>query len=74
MIAVVEAPPGSRVRRRRDEHGADQLVVPLGRSLWDRLFGQRMIIPTKYLIGDVRRGAYGLALVQEARRSEAMTG
>ena len=64
VIAVVAAPKGSRIRRKRDEHGPDQLVVPLGRSLWARLFGLRATIPTKYLLGDARRGAYGLSVVE----------
>ena len=62
IIAVVHAPRGSRVRSRPDPNGPDQLTVPLGRSLWGRLFGARAIIPAKYLIGDAHRGAYGLSL------------
>jgi len=64
VIAVVQAPRGSRVRSKPDENGPDQLVVPLGRSLLGRLFGGRVTIPAKYLIGDAYRGAYGLSLSQ----------
>jgi hypothetical protein len=63
VIAVILAPPGSRVRRRRDRHGFDQLVVPSGRSLLSRLFGPRISIPAKYVISDARSRANGLALM-----------
>lgn len=69
VIAVIAAPRGTRIRSREDRHGHDQLVVPLGRSLWSRLFGRRVAIPAKYVIGDARSGSYGLALV--ATRREA---
>ena len=72
VIAIVNAPPGTRIRRKRDEHGPDQLVVPLGGWPWSRFFGIRVIIPTKYLIGDARRRAHGLSLVPTY--SEAVTG
>ena len=62
IIAVVAAPRGSRVRTRPDTNGPDQLVVPLGRTLLSRIFGGRVAIPAKYLIGDAHRGAHGLAL------------
>jgi hypothetical protein len=64
VIAVVQAPRGSRIRTRPDPNGPDQLVVPLGTSLLGRIFGQRVAIPAKYLIGDAHRGAYGLLLVE----------
>ena len=64
VIAVVIAPPGSRVRSRSDPNGPDQLVVPLSRSFLGRYFGSRVTIPAKYLIGDARHGSYGLALAE----------
>jgi len=72
VIAVVEAPKGARIRRKRDQHGPDQLIVPLGISLWERLFGMRTVIPAKYLLGDARRKAYGLSVVETY--SEALSG
>jgi hypothetical protein len=63
VIAVIEAPRGSRVRLRKDHHGLDHLEVPCGRSLWARLFGPRVTIPAKYVISDARRRAYGLSLM-----------
>jgi hypothetical protein len=68
VIAVVEAPRGSRVRSRLNEHGHDQLLVPTGSSIWSRLFGARVVIPAKYLIGDARRRSYGLSIA--CRESE----
>lgn len=62
VIAVVEAPVGSRVRTKPDQNGPDQLVVPLSSTLLGRIFGGRVAIPAKYLIGDAYRGAYGLSL------------
>jgi hypothetical protein len=70
VIAVVEAPRGSRVRTKPDQNGPDQLVVPLSRSLFGRFFGGRVAIPAKYLIGDAYRGAYGLILAED--RTEAL--
>jgi hypothetical protein len=64
VIAVVEAPAGSRVRNRKDQYGSDQLVVPLGSNLLTRFFGGRVAIPAKYVLADARRGAYGLSLVR----------
>ena len=64
IIAVVEAPPGSRVRTKPDQNGPDQLVVPLGRTRLSRMFAGRVAIPAKYLIGDAYRGAYGLILAE----------
>ncbi|MBX6315540.1 MAG: hypothetical protein IRY99_21900 [Isosphaeraceae bacterium] len=66
VIAVIEAPPGSRVRRKRDEHGPDQLLVPVSTSLWARWFGPRVAIPAKYVIGTARLGIHGLRLVEVA--------
>ena len=70
VIAVIAAPVGTRVRRREDQHGHDHLVVPLGRTFWSRLFGRRVSIPAKYVIGDARSRVHGLALVDEPRREE----
>lgn len=64
VIAVVEAPKGSRIRTRLDHNGHDQLIVPLRRSLLGRIFGGRVTIPAKYLIGDAHRGVYGLSLTR----------
>jgi len=64
ILAIVMAPSGSRVRTRPDANGPDQLIVPLGRSLLGRVFGGRVAIPAKYVIGDAHRGAHGLSLVQ----------
>ena len=64
VIAVVEAPLGSRIRTRPDQNGPDQLVVPLGRTRLGRIFAGRVAIPAKYLIGDAYRGAYGLILAE----------
>lgn len=63
VIAVVEAPRGSRVRLRNDHNGLDHLEIPCGRSLWARLFGPRVSIPAKYVISDARQRAYGLSLL-----------
>lgn len=62
VIAVVEAPLGSRVRSRLNQHGHDQLLVPMSPSFWSRLFGSRAVVPAKYLIGDARRRNYGLSI------------
>ncbi len=70
VIAVVEAPVGSRVRSRLNQHGHDQLLVPIGRSIWSRLFGSWVAIPAKYLIGDARGRNYGLSIV--SRQAEPM--
>jgi len=64
IIAVVSAPAGSRVRSRPDPNGPDQLIVPLGRTIFGRIFGARVAIPAKYLIGDAYRQIHGLALVE----------
>jgi hypothetical protein len=64
VIAIIEAPRGTRVRRKRDDHGDEQLVVPMGRTLWDRLFGEKAVIPAKYVIGSARNGSYGLVLAE----------
>ena len=70
VIAVVEAPIGSRVRTKPDQNGPDQLIVPLCHSLLGRFFGSRVTIPAKYLIGDAYRGAYGLSL--DKNKSEGL--
>lgn len=65
VLAVIQAPRGSRIRRRPDQHGADQLLVPVNPlSFWDRWFGRKAIIPVKYLIHEARLGAHHLILVQ----------
>lgn len=71
IIAIVRAPAGSRVRTKPDQNGPDQLIVPLGRSMLGRVFGGRVAIPAKYLIGDAHRGAYGLSLAES--RHEAVS-
>jgi len=62
VIATVEAPAGSRVRRRADAHGPDQLAVPVG-GFWSRWVGPKVLIPAKYVLGDARLGLHGLSLV-----------
>lgn len=64
IIAVIEAPRGSRVRRRRDQFGMEQLLVPLASGFWGRTFGPAVAIPAKYVIGKARHGESGLSLVQ----------
>jgi len=64
VIAIIEAPAGSRVRRKRDEHGPDQLLVPAAGTVWARLFCPPVVIPAKYVINTARSGAYGLALAE----------
>ena len=64
VIAIVEAPKGSRVRSKPDMNGPDQLIVPLVDSVWGRLFGARAVVPAKYIIGDAHRGAFGLSLAE----------
>ena len=63
VLAEIEAPPGTWVRRQRDEHGREQLMVPARRSLWGRLWGERHRVPAKYVIGCARTGLHGLSLV-----------
>jgi hypothetical protein len=64
VIAIVEAPKGSRVRTKPDVNGPDQLIVPLVCTFWGRFFGARAVVPAKYIIGDAHRGAYGLSLAE----------
>jgi len=71
VIALVEAPDGSRVRRRRDQFGFEQLLIPLQQTLWGRLFGASVIVPAKYVIGKARHGECGLSLIPLASQ-EAM--
>ena len=71
VIATVEAPPCSRVRRRADAHGPDQLAVPVG-GYWSRWLGPKVVIPAKYVLGDARLGLHGLSLV--AAEAEASSG
>jgi hypothetical protein len=63
IIAIVEAPEGSRIRSRGDEHGREQLLVPVRSTWWARLLGRMTTIPAKYVIGCARTRAHGLALV-----------
>ena len=63
VIAIVEAPPGTRIRQRRDQHGPEQLIVPLSNSFWGRLFHPRVVIPAKYVIGKARSQECGLSLL-----------
>jgi len=70
ILAVVDAPRGSYVRSRPDPNGPDQLVVPLRSSILGLVFGGRVTIPAKYLIGDAHRGVHGLRLA--TRRPEAL--
>lgn len=68
IIAIIEVPPGTRIRRRQDERGPDQLIVPAGRSLWARLLARPWVIPAKYVIGKARLGESGLRLVAVLKR------
>jgi hypothetical protein len=63
VLAIIEAPAGTRVRSRQDDHGSEQLLVPLHASLWARLLGRREVIPAKYVIGCARHRRHGLSLV-----------
>src|SRR5262249_49360099 len=65
VIAVVLAPAGSKIRRKRDDHGPDQLFVPVSTAtFWSRWFGPKVAIPAKYVISSARRGDHGLALAE----------
>lgn len=68
IIAIVLAPPGSRIRSRRDPNGPDQLVVPLRPTFLGRIFAPHVTIPAKYLVGDAVKGVYGLSVIRESRR------
>lgn len=63
VIAIIEAPRGSRVRRRPDHFGLEQLLVPLDQTFWGRHFGPTVAIPAKYVIGKARYGESGLSLI-----------
>ncbi|CAN5896319.1 hypothetical protein BH23PLA1_BH23PLA1_27060 [soil metagenome] len=71
VIAVLEAPNGSRIRSRPDMHGPEQLLVPWGTPSPSLLFGRMKIIPVKYVIGCARRGECGLSLASDASLAEA---
>jgi hypothetical protein len=64
VLAIVEAPPGSRVKNWDEVHGGDQLLVPRRPGLWGRLFGPRYAIPAKYLIQEAGNGVLGLRLLE----------
>lgn len=70
VIAVIEAPTGTRIRRKVDQHGQEQLIVPIRPSIWARLLGEVVVIPAKYVIGNAKTGAYGLSLAQDASIEE----
>ncbi len=74
VIAVLEAPEGSRVRNRQDIHGPDQLLVPQNQKaqLPTRLFGRMKVIPVKYVIGCARRGECGLSMVSDETLAETL--
>jgi hypothetical protein len=63
VIAMIEAPRGTRVRRKLDQHGHEQLIVPIHPSFWARFRGDVVVIPAKYVIGNAKHRAYGLSLV-----------
>ena len=71
VIAVIEAPRGTRIRRRRDAFGVEQLVVPLGTSLWSRLFGPMAVVPAKYVISSARDRTHGLRLISNTEAIES---
>lgn len=64
VLAIIEAPPGSRIKQWDEVHGGEQLLVPRKPGLWNRLFGKRFAIPVKYLIQEARNGVMGLKLVE----------
>ena len=70
VIAIVEAPPGTRVVRRADQHGKEQLIVPIRPSIWARFRGDFVRISAKYVIGNAKNGAYGLSLVDMSREEQ----
>jgi hypothetical protein len=72
VIAIIDAPSGTRVRRKRDQHGREQLIVPITPSIWARFRGNVAIIPAKYAIGTARSGAYGLSLIEVPSVEEAV--
>ena len=63
VLAIIEAPRGTRIRSRADQNGPEQLVIPMGSSFWARIWGRRHVVPVKYVIDTARRGQYGLSLV-----------
>ena len=67
VIAVVEAPRGSRVVNRADTHGPDQLLVPDRSTLWSRLLHRRVPISAKYVISSARNHEHGLSIELAAR-------
>jgi hypothetical protein len=63
VLAIVDAPRGSRIRTRPDEQGQEQLLVPRSIGFWSRIWGKVQVIPAKYVIDTARRGQYGLSIV-----------
>jgi hypothetical protein len=63
VLATIDAPRGTRIRRRPDHQGAEQLLIPIRTSFWSWLFRRRQVVPAKYVIDNARRGQYGLSLV-----------
>ncbi len=63
VLATIEAPEGTRIRTRRDHHGAEQLLIPIRSSFWSWLWRRSQVVPAKYVIDNARRGQYGLSLV-----------
>ncbi len=64
VLAIIEAPAGSRVRDWDRVHGGDLLLVPIRPGWWCRLFGPHYAIPVKYVIQEARRGVHRLRLIQ----------
>lgn len=72
VLAVIDAPRGSRIRRRPDQHGSDQLLVPSQiRYFWDVWFCRKYTIPVKYLIHEARLGTHKLKLLEYYPQADA---
>lgn len=64
VLAVIEAPSGSRIHWVPDQHGFESLHVPRGAGFWKRWFGRKHGIPVKYLIQEAKNGYLGLRLLE----------
>jgi hypothetical protein len=64
VIAIIEAPRGSRIRPKNRKHSTDHLLIPAGRNFLTRLF-RRRAISAKHLISIAREGGGGLVLLKD---------